>query len=83
MSGSEPTTAKEAIEMDESPRNLHIVSGTETAPSRDEEEWIEEIDESDLPPNEWQKEVDSLIELEHAVWEERTQMLEESSPEGE
>jgi hypothetical protein len=82
MSDSGPTTTKEAIEMDESPRNLHLVPGAEIASATDEEEWIEEIDESDLPPNEWQKEVDSLIELEHAVWEERMQMLEESSPEG-
>ena len=67
--------------MSEQPTNLHLVPETEIVPTT-EEDWIEETDESDLPPNEWQKEVQSLIELEHAVWEERMQMLEESSPEG-
>ena len=67
--------------MSEQPTNLHLVPETEIVPET-EEDWIEEIDESDLPPNEWQKRLDERIELEHAVWEERMQMLEESSPEG-
>ena len=49
---------------------------TTTATANREEDWIEEIDESTLPPNAWQQEVDSLIQLNHEVVEERRALLE-------
>ncbi|HUZ81481.1 MAG TPA: hypothetical protein VMU73_04485 [Gaiellaceae bacterium] len=49
---------------------------TTTATANSEEDWIEEIDESTLPPNAWQQEVDSLIQLNHEVFEERRALLE-------
>lgn len=61
---------------DETTTSLHLVpeTGIEEA---SEEDWIEEIDESDLPPNAWQQELGSLIRLENEVWTERQQLLEE------
>ena len=60
--------------------NLHLVTETGIEETS-EADWVEEIDESTLPPNAWQDELDSLIRLEHEVWEERVTATEEPTPE--
>jgi hypothetical protein len=72
---------KEETRMDEEPRNLRLVPETATSPIPDETEWVEEIDESDLPPNEWQQRLDERIKLEHSIWEERMAAIEEPTTE--
>jgi hypothetical protein len=75
--------------MDETKRpNLQLVQTTRPQPEAEpeaettmakatsDEDWIEEIDESSLPPNAWQDEVDSLIRLNHEVFDERRTLLE-------
>ena len=71
---------KEVPTVDETKRpNLRLVPETRleaTASNANDEDWIEEIDESSLPPNAWQREVDSLIQLNQEVFEERQALLE-------
>jgi len=83
MSKSEARDPKEESSMDEVPRNLRLVPETASERGSDETEWVEEIDESDLPPNEWQQRLDQRIELEHSIWEERIANPGEPNPEAE
>jgi len=56
------------------------VVGRDDAPA--DEEWIEEIPVSELPPNEWQRELDSIAELQQKEQQDRLASL-EAQDEGE
>ena len=46
---------------------LALLRGSTSVGKDDDEDWYEPIPVSELPPNEWQRELDALIELEREI----------------